>query len=126
MEDSDPAGGITRPQVADREHGNAVGTAGDVPPRNAPPVGASPQDMPRNWRGHPLRLVLLVSTAVILAGAAAVSAYLVTGHGTRQASGQLLRPSGIPPTISTSLADLMALSPVPTAPAPGFTLIDQD
>lgn len=62
--------------------------------------------------------------AVILAGAVAVPAYLVTGH--RQASGQPLRPSGIPPAISTSLADLMSLSPVPAQRAPDFTLTDQN
>jgi cytochrome oxidase Cu insertion factor (SCO1/SenC/PrrC family) len=40
-------------------------------------------------------------------------------------AGQELRPSGIPASISTSMADLMSLSPLPAAPAPGFTLTDQ-
>lgn len=59
-----------------------------------------------------------------VAAAAGVSAYAVTrppGPG----AGQELRPSGIPASISTSLADLMSLSPVPATPAPGFTLTDQ-
>ncbi len=37
----------------------------------------------------------------------------------------LLRASGIPAAVPTSTADLMGLSPVPTKPAPGFTLVDQ-
>jgi cytochrome oxidase Cu insertion factor (SCO1/SenC/PrrC family) len=62
--------------------------------------------------------------ALVTAAAAGVSAYAVarpSGPGT----GQELRPSGIPASISTSLADLMSLSPVPAASAPGFTLTDQ-
>lgn len=35
------------------------------------------------------------------------------------------RPAGIPANVSTSMADQMQLSPVPTAAAPGFTLTDQ-
>ena len=37
----------------------------------------------------------------------------------------LLRPTGIPGNISTSLANLMQLSPLPGVRAPGFTLTDQ-
>lgn len=37
----------------------------------------------------------------------------------------LVRPSGIPATVSTPLATLMALSPVPGKLAPNFTLTDQ-
>jgi cytochrome oxidase Cu insertion factor (SCO1/SenC/PrrC family) len=36
-----------------------------------------------------------------------------------------IRPSGIPTSVSTPVASLMALSPVPIRPAPGFTLVDQ-
>ena len=61
---------------------------------------------------------------LVTAAAAGVSAYAVarpSGLG----AGLELRTSGIPASISTSLADLMSLSPVPAAPAPGFTLTDQ-
>lgn len=37
----------------------------------------------------------------------------------------MARPIGIPPSISTQLADTMALSSVPPKQAPDFTLIDQ-
>jgi cytochrome oxidase Cu insertion factor (SCO1/SenC/PrrC family) len=48
--------------------------------------------------------------------------YLVVRHRDSLAG---IRPTGIPASISTSLADLMQLSPVPATPAPGFTLTDQ-
>ncbi len=67
----------------------------------------------------------LVSGLLALAAAAAgASAYAVTrppGPG----AGHQLRPSGIPAGISTPLADLMSLDPLPRTPAPGFTLTDQ-
>ena len=91
--DPEPVGGITGHQVADRS--DAGGTIGDLVPCSTPPAEAGRADVPPNRRGRPLRLALLVMMAVILAGAVAVPAYLVTGH--RQASGQPLRPSGIPP-----------------------------
>jgi alpha-beta hydrolase superfamily lysophospholipase len=37
----------------------------------------------------------------------------------------LLRPVGVPASMSTQLADLMQLSSVPHSQAPGFTLTDQ-
>lgn len=43
----------------------------------------------------------------------------------RQAVAAELRPSGIPPSVPTSLANLMGLSPAPATPAPSFTLTDQ-
>src|SRR6266702_2005947 len=67
----------------------------------------------------------LVSGLLALAAAAAgASAYAVTrppGPG----AGHQLRPSGIPAGISTALADLMSLTPLPRTPAPWFTLTDQ-
>jgi protein SCO1/2 len=63
---------------------------------------------------------LLVLAVAVAAG---VSAYAITrpsGPGAGQE-----RPSGIPASISTRLANLMGLSPLPRTPAPGFTLTDQ-
>ncbi len=37
-----------------------------------------------------------------------------------------LRPSGIPSVISTPVANVMGLTPIPTKPAPGFSLLDQN
>jgi cytochrome oxidase Cu insertion factor (SCO1/SenC/PrrC family) len=41
------------------------------------------------------------------------------------AANALIRPSGLPTSISTSLANLMALSPIPNTAAHDFTLTDQ-
>jgi cytochrome oxidase Cu insertion factor (SCO1/SenC/PrrC family) len=41
------------------------------------------------------------------------------------ATNALIRPSGLPASISTSLANLMALSPIPNTAAHDFTLTDQ-
>jgi cytochrome oxidase Cu insertion factor (SCO1/SenC/PrrC family) len=62
---------------------------------------------------------------VVLVAAVAGSAYLIQRPGRSPAPEQALRPSGIPPSISARLANLMALSPVPEARVPGFTLTDQ-
>ena len=67
---------------------------------------------------------MLALLALAAGAAAGVSGYAVT-RPSSPGAGQELRPSGIPASISTSLADLMSLSPVPAAPAPGFTLTDQ-
>jgi cytochrome oxidase Cu insertion factor (SCO1/SenC/PrrC family) len=71
----------------------------------------------REWR-------ILVSgvVAIVLAGLVAVAILVAT----RPRSATLLRPSGIPPVVPTSLANLMQLSPLPHRPAPGFTLTDQN
>ena len=75
-------------------------------------------------RGRPGRRLAVGLLALVAAVAAGVSAYVVT-RPSGSDDGQGLRPSGIPASISTSLADLMSLSPVPATPAPGFTLTDQ-
>jgi cytochrome oxidase Cu insertion factor (SCO1/SenC/PrrC family) len=68
--------------------------------------------------------ITLSVVAALLIGINAYAAYVVTSQ--RNASpGPLLRPTGIPGNISTSLANLMQLSPVPHIPAPGFTFTDQ-
>jgi len=73
-------------------------------------------------RPRSLRVLTLVAAcAALLAGVA--SYLLVSQHEQRQAA--LLRPTGIPASVSTQLADLMQLSPVPPQAAPGFTLTDQ-
>jgi cytochrome oxidase Cu insertion factor (SCO1/SenC/PrrC family) len=69
--------------------------------------------------------VLAAAVTVVLVVAVAGSAYLILRPGRSPASGQALRPSGIPSGISAHLANLMSLSPVPATRAPGFTLTDQ-
>ena len=72
------------------------------------------------------RLLLLVSVlTVLLVAAVAIPAFLVMrNHSTLAA--QDARVSGIPASVSTSLASLMVLSPLPANRAPGFTLTDQN
>ena len=69
-----------------------------------------------------LIIALLCATVVV----AVLLTYLVVRHRDQQNSLAGIRPSGIPASISTSLADLMQLSPAPAARAPGFTLTDQN
>jgi protein SCO1 len=71
--------------------------------------------------GRPVAWGLL---ALAVAAAAGSSAYLLTRYS-GPAAGQELRPSGAPAGMSTSLANLMNLDPLPRSPAPGFTLTDQ-
>jgi cytochrome oxidase Cu insertion factor (SCO1/SenC/PrrC family) len=98
-----------------REHA-AAGPAGDGP---EPAVGAS-----RPARRRPLWIILGM-VAVLLIGLTAAVARVVSRAGNANA-GANLRVSGIPRNISTSLANLMQLSPVPGVRAPGFTLTDQN
>ncbi len=90
---------------------------------HGPPGGGQPG--PR--RGGMIRLALLCGVATLLLGAiVAVPAYLITRHNQARAPAQLPRVSGLPATVSTPLANLMSLSPLPRTAAPGFTLTDQD
>lgn len=73
------------------------------------------------WNGPGNVALVLMALLVVVAGAFAVVA---VRH--RDESSAEIRPSGIPADVSTSLADLMALSPVPNHAAPGFTLTDQN
>ncbi|MHB8378306.1 MAG: SCO family protein [Acidimicrobiales bacterium] len=69
----------------------------------------------------PLFYVAL-AVSVVLAG---TLTYVVERNRNQQQSSPILRVSGIPASVSTSLANLMSLSPVPHSLAPNFTLVDQ-
>lgn len=71
-------------------------------------------------RGPITRLFVVLAALVLVAGGFAV---IAKRHHDQQS--QLIRVSGIPSTISTPLATLMFLAPIPAKPAPAFTLIDQ-
>ena len=71
-------------------------------------------------RGPGRSLMIAMGILVVVAGAFAYVAYV---H--REKTNTLIRVTGIPPSVSTPLASLMALSPVPRKPAPAFTLVDQ-
>ena len=66
--------------------------------------------------------MLTVAVVVI----AAATAMVIVARQHQQAALAGLRPSGIPASVSTGLADLMGLSQVPARLAPGFQLTDQD
>ncbi len=78
----------------------------------------------RSARRRRMWIVLGVA-AVLLIGLTSYTAYVVKSEDNATA-GANLRPSGIPANISTSLANLMQLSPVPGVRAPAFTLTDQN
>jgi cytochrome oxidase Cu insertion factor (SCO1/SenC/PrrC family) len=69
--------------------------------------------------------IVLGVVAVLLIGLNGYVAYVLARANNANA-GPSLRPSGIPANISTSLANLMELSPVPGDRAPAFTLTDQN
>jgi cytochrome oxidase Cu insertion factor (SCO1/SenC/PrrC family) len=93
-------------------------------PAAAGPPGGDGRPARRN--GLP-RLLLLVSVlTVLLVAAVAIPAYLVFNRNHTSLAAQQVRVSGIPASVSTSLANLMVLSPLPADRAPGFTLTDQN
>jgi cytochrome oxidase Cu insertion factor (SCO1/SenC/PrrC family) len=71
-------------------------------------------------RGPGLAIIAIAVAVMILAASAAYAVIRARQHQAAE-----LRPSGIPASVSTSLANLMQLSPVPVTSAPGFTLTDQ-
>ena len=91
---------------------------------NQTEVGPTVMPPARRAGGGRRRLgaALGVSLAAALLVAAAVVVVEKPGAGAGVA---LLRPSGIPAELPTSVADVMALSPVPGVTAPAFDLVDQ-
>jgi cytochrome oxidase Cu insertion factor (SCO1/SenC/PrrC family) len=90
----------------------------------APPPAGSPVLTPGTSRPVPYLQVIIAALGVVVIVAGLLT-YLVIRHRARD-SLAAMRPSGIPASVSTPLADLMQLSPVPASTAPGFTLTDQD
>jgi cytochrome oxidase Cu insertion factor (SCO1/SenC/PrrC family) len=73
-------------------------------------------------RRHGLVVIAAAAAVLIVAASAGYAVIRVRQH--QEAPGR--RVSGIPASVSTSLANLMQLSPVPATSAPGFALTDQD
>src|SRR5580692_9366054 len=96
---------------------SVTGTATEAAELGAAAAAARSARRRRMW-------IILGVVAVLLIGLNAYAAYVLTRQDNAVA-GANLRPSGIPGNISTSLANLMQLSPVPSVRAPGFTLTDQ-
>jgi cytochrome oxidase Cu insertion factor (SCO1/SenC/PrrC family) len=105
----------------------SVGGPGPAEPGSAGSGTESSGGQPAARRGGMLRLILICTVLTAVLGAAvAIPAYLVTRHNQAQAPAQLPRVSGLPASVSTSLANLMSLSPLGHTAAPGFTLTDQN
>ncbi len=77
---------------------------------------------PRRRRPSLLAVVALVAS-VALAGA--LVTLIVDRRHAATPVATALRPTGIPANVATDVANLMALSPVPSKAAPGFVLTDQ-
>jgi cytochrome oxidase Cu insertion factor (SCO1/SenC/PrrC family) len=83
-----------------------------------------PEPVVKARRVSPRDRVLLALLAAVVMSAAVFGGLALRTQGNSQAV-DLIRPSGIPAAVSTSQANLMALSPVPDRPAPDFRLTDQ-
>jgi cytochrome oxidase Cu insertion factor (SCO1/SenC/PrrC family) len=101
-----------------------VGSASAAEPGEPgePPVPPAP------WvRKRPRRSTVLLAGLALLGGIAFATVF---AFGVSRLSGGprsgLMRPTGIPASVSTKLAVMMQLSPVPDRAAPGFTLTDQN
>jgi cytochrome oxidase Cu insertion factor (SCO1/SenC/PrrC family) len=81
--------------------------------------GQSPRQPGRQRPG--MALLIVLGVLVLVAGGFVV---IAKRHNDQQ--NQPIRVSGIPSSISTPLATLMFLSPLPAKPAPEFTLVDQN
>ena len=74
-----------------------------------------------NPAGAGLKLIVVLVVVIIIAGGFVV----MTARHRLDTSNNLIRPAGLPPTISTQLASVMALSPILRTAAPGIRLTDQ-
>lgn len=88
-------------------------------PSSPPEVSTSPQR-----RGPGIRIFAALIAFVVVAGGLAIAG--VMHRRNENQSLQPLRLSGIPASVPTSLANLMALSPVPAKSVAAFNLTDQN
>ncbi|HVB45119.1 MAG TPA: SCO family protein [Streptosporangiaceae bacterium] len=89
----------------------------------APSTGRSESTCGQPPAGRRSRRVRVAAVTAGLLAAALTAGAATWLHG--RAGGQLLRPTGTPPSVSTSLAYELQLSAVRPTAAPGFTLTDQ-
>ena len=101
-----------------RQHRGPAGTGAAAGVGELPPADAGARRSARRRR----MWITLSLVAVLLIGVNAYAAYMLAGQ---RNAGAGLRPSGIPGNISTSIANMMQLSPVPGVRAPGFRFTDQ-
>lgn len=94
----------------------------EVAPPNDSPEAANPTGPFTTVRSSRLLYVTLI---VLVVFAASFAVFAIRHRGSRQILAPL-RASGVPASVSTHIANLMALSPVPARSAPNFTLTDQN
>lgn len=84
---------------------------------------------PRPWFVRHAVVIAVVLVGVLLAlvgvGVALVGRRAPVAPTDSASTSGPVRATGIPDSVPTSIAYLMGLSPVPSAPAPSFTLVDQ-
>ena len=106
------------------EQGNATSTS----TLTADPGAAAAERRPGRGKllTKPRRSTVVLAVIALVSGLAfaTVFAVLVTSL-TGKSTQPPMRTTGIPNTVSTKLANMMQLSPVPVNKAPGFTLMDQ-
>ncbi len=89
-----------------------------------PEEQAAETPTPSRRRGPGTLLLVVLGIAVLAGGGFAV--FAVRHRDAQNAlATTLIRASGIPADVSTPLANLMSLSPIPNTQAPGFNLVDQ-
>jgi cytochrome oxidase Cu insertion factor (SCO1/SenC/PrrC family) len=100
-------------------------TTSATPGQQSADGGADKPDQQDPGPGKPAgpagRLLVLGAIAVVVTIAVAAAGFVVLRHKSAAAP----RLSGIPASVSTSLANEMLLTPLPHDQAPGFTLTDQ-
>src|SRR6266568_3995150 len=110
---------------------NETDQVGGAPAADPGEPPARPGPWARKRSARPRRSSVLLYGGALLGGIAfaTVFAFAVTRlharNEDRLGRADRFRPTGIPASVSTSLADMMQLSPVPPVTAPGFTLTDQ-
>lgn len=67
-------------------------------------------------------MLSILAIAVLISG---TFAFIAARHHAQQSGITSIRAGGIPASVSTPIANLMTLSPIPQHPAPNFTLTDQ-
>jgi cytochrome oxidase Cu insertion factor (SCO1/SenC/PrrC family) len=90
----------------------------------SPPESSPPETPVRSGRRGPSWF--LIACLVVTMLCVGLLAALVVRYRESETSINQVRPAGIPSSVSTPMADLMQLSTIPGAPAPNFTLEDQD
>ncbi len=127
MDETDHANGLPAANSGPPAAGSAAGTAaGSAAGTAAAGTAAVPAVRPGPWSRRPRRSTVVLAVVAVVGGLAfaILFAFGVTRLSAKTGSSPM-RPTGIPASVSTRLAGLMQLTPVPPSAAPGFTLTDQ-